>query len=142
MPTELVSLDGAIVGDQQHTSLGQVVRQGGTASTPWRFPGQYYDQETGLHYDNQRYYDPETGAYLSPHPLGLMAVPNPHTYAPNLLTINWIGSRLSSSHRLPLSAGVDGFDARLFSGGGRVAAESAASERLDWYTVEPPNPWE
>ena len=31
--------------------------------------GQYYDEETGLHYNWHRYYDPNTGRYLSPDPL-------------------------------------------------------------------------
>ena len=48
-----------------------------------RFPGQYADDETGLHYNYQRYYDPVTGGYLSPDPLGLAPAPNPHAYVPN-----------------------------------------------------------
>ena len=35
-----------------------------------RFAGQYYDAETGLHYNGHRYYDPETGRYLRPDPAG------------------------------------------------------------------------
>ena len=55
----------------------------GGASTPLRFPGQYDDTETGLHYNHHRYYDPATGRYLSPDPLGLAPAPNPHAYVPN-----------------------------------------------------------
>lgn len=36
-----------------------------------RFPGQYYDQETGLHYNMGRDYSPGTGRYIQPDPLGL-----------------------------------------------------------------------
>jgi RHS repeat-associated protein len=38
----------------------------------FRFPGQYYDQETGLHYNYHRYYDPRTGRYLTVDPSRFM----------------------------------------------------------------------
>ena len=33
---------------------------------PFRYRGYYYDEETGLYYLNSRYYDPETGRFISP----------------------------------------------------------------------------
>jgi RHS repeat-associated protein len=80
-PAELVSAGGRLAGYQQHTLWGGTVWRG--AGTPLRFPGQYADPETGLHYNNQRYYDPVTGAYLTPDPLGLAPAPNSHAYVPN-----------------------------------------------------------
>ena len=44
-------------------------------------PGQYYDAETGLHYNQQRYYDPQTGQYLRPDPLGLNGGYHTYNYA-------------------------------------------------------------
>jgi RHS repeat-associated protein len=38
---------------------------------PWRWPGQYEDEETGLYYNRFRYYDPEAGTYISQDPIGL-----------------------------------------------------------------------
>ncbi len=81
-PTELTDPDGTLAGHQQHTLWGNTAWRG-RADTPLRFPGQYADPETGLHYNQHRYYDPEVGAYLTPDPLGLAAAPNPHAYVMN-----------------------------------------------------------
>ena len=85
MPAELISADGAVAGYQQHTLWGGTLWHPSGAATPLRFPGQYHDAETGLHYNQQRYYDPVTGSYLTPDPLGLAPAPNPHAYVPNPL---------------------------------------------------------
>ncbi|HOI95809.1 MAG TPA: RHS repeat-associated core domain-containing protein, partial [Syntrophobacter fumaroxidans] len=39
-----------------------------------------YDAETGLHYNRHRYYDPKTGRYLTPDPIGLAGGINPYVY--------------------------------------------------------------
>jgi RHS repeat-associated protein len=82
-PSELIGPGGDLAGHQLHTLWGTTTWVTGGASTPLRFPGQYADPETGLHYNNHRYYDPSTGAYLTPDPLGLTPAPNPHHYVPN-----------------------------------------------------------
>ena len=46
-----------------------------------RFPGQYFDKETNLHYNYFRYYEPETGRYVSPDPIGLAGGLNIFSYA-------------------------------------------------------------
>ncbi len=45
-----------------------------------RFPGQYADAESGTHYNLMRDYDPETGRYLTPDPLGLFDGTNEYAY--------------------------------------------------------------
>jgi RHS repeat-associated protein len=82
-PSELVDQAGDLAGYQQHTLWGGTLWHPGGAATPLSFPGQYADPETGLHYNHHRYYDPATGRYLSPDPLGLAPAPNPHAYVPN-----------------------------------------------------------
>ncbi len=53
---------------------------------PLRLQGQYYDPETGLHYNRHRYFDPRIGQFISPDPLGLAAGLNPFEFASNTLT--------------------------------------------------------
>jgi RHS repeat-associated protein len=58
---------------------------------PFRYQGQYQDEETGLYYNRFRYYSPEMGSYISQDPIGLAGGEfNLYTYAhdPNL----WIDS--------------------------------------------------
>ena len=82
-PAELTAPDGTLAGCQRHTLWGTTVWDPGGAQTPLRFPGQYADPETGLHYNQHRYYDPAAGSYLTPDPLGLTPAPNPHAYVSN-----------------------------------------------------------
>jgi type VI secretion system secreted protein VgrG len=52
---------------------------------PIRFPGQYFDAESGLHYNRFRYYDPQVGRYVNQDPIGLLGGNN-YEYALNIPT--------------------------------------------------------
>ena len=53
---------------------------GNSEDCPFRYQGQYEDIETGLYYNRFRYYDHESGNYISQDPIGL-AGHNPTLYA-------------------------------------------------------------
>ncbi|MEV6697175.1 putative T7SS-secreted protein [Streptomyces sp. NPDC051453] len=83
-PTELVDEQGGIAWRTRSTLWGTTAwAADSTTYTPLRFPGQYFDPETGLHYNYFRHYDPEVARYLTTDPLGLPAAPNPATYVRN-----------------------------------------------------------
>jgi RHS repeat-associated protein len=86
-PTELVDEQGDIAWRTRSTLWGTTAwAANSTTYTPLRFPGQYYDPETGLHYNYFRHYDPEIARYCAEDPLGLAPAPNPRTYVHNPLT--------------------------------------------------------
>ena len=60
-PQVLTNDSQAVVWKATYTAFGQAAPSVQTVENPFRFPGQYYDQETGLHYNYHRYYDPMTG---------------------------------------------------------------------------------
>ncbi|MFG0225052.1 RHS repeat-associated core domain-containing protein, partial [Providencia stuartii] len=53
-----------------------------------RYAGQYFDNETGLHFNTFRFYDPQIGRFIMPDPIGLLGGINLYAYAPNPL--GWI----------------------------------------------------
>ena len=48
-----------------------------------RLPGQYFDEESGLHYNRYRYYDPHCARYISQDPIGLAGGENAYSYVAN-----------------------------------------------------------
>ncbi|WP_217877238.1 RHS repeat-associated core domain-containing protein [Pseudoalteromonas shioyasakiensis] len=55
---------------------------------PIRFQGQYFDEESGLHYNCYRYYSPKQQRFINQDPIGLVGGINHYQYAPN--PVNWV----------------------------------------------------
>ncbi len=69
-PQKITDTTGTVVWSATYDSFGKTTIGTETITNNLRFPGQYYDTETGLHYNWNRYYDPETGRYMRVDPIG------------------------------------------------------------------------
>jgi RHS repeat-associated protein len=96
-PQELTNADGRVVWAARYRAWGnvlEVVKEEALLSDeigeaqPVRFQGQYYDNETGLHYNRFRYYDPDIGRFVSIDPIGLFGGTNLYQYSPN--PVSWV----------------------------------------------------
>lgn len=143
-PMHLTDIRGAITWDADYQVWGATTSQSDTGQ-PLRFQGQYRDHETGLHYCRYRYYDPSSGHFITPDPIGLLGGSNVYRYSPN--PIAWtdpLGLALRlvqhSYHELPDYDEIAGylagmsqeqFDAmNLFEKGNAQAVRNLAAMRL------------
>ena len=81
---------------------------------PFKFQGQFFDTETGFHYNRFRYYDSDVGMFISRDPIGLLGGDNVFQYAPNpvmwidpfgLISIHDIA--LNKAKQLKISQGIN-----------------------------------
>ncbi|WP_158380805.1 RHS repeat-associated core domain-containing protein [Chitinilyticum litopenaei] len=93
-PQELLDSDGNLAWSADYKAWGEAkaaiseaAKRAGI-SNPLRFQGQYYDHETGLHYNRHRYYDPGVGRFISKDPISLQGGLNIFAYAPN--PVEWV----------------------------------------------------
>lgn len=132
-PTELVDETGQVLAER--TSLWGAGADG--SRTPLRFPGQYADPESGLNYNVLRHYDPASGEYVSPDPLGLAVGANHRHYVANPLTLAdplglsphdyryfAHGTALASAENI-MRNGLDSATAATLSRGGQYAERGA-----------------
>ena len=54
------------------------------AHQPFRLQNQYFDEETGLHYNLMRYYESEAGRFVNQNPIGLEGGENLYWFASNI----------------------------------------------------------
>jgi CRISPR-associated endonuclease Cas3-HD len=80
-PIKMTTATKASVWDAVWQPWGNVHTITGTAVLDARFPGQWFQLETGLHYNWNRSYDPSIGRYTQPDPLGFVDGPSMYGYA-------------------------------------------------------------
>ena len=88
-PRELTNTQGKIVWKAHYKTYGNVaLKDVEDVENNIRFQGQYFDEETGLHYNRHRYYDPSVGQFTTQDPIGLLGGVNGYQYAPN--PVGWV----------------------------------------------------
>ncbi|PQP34635.1 hypothetical protein C6A37_06750 [Desulfobacteraceae bacterium SEEP-SAG9] len=80
-PMMMTDTNGEVVWKADFKPFGEVDVTVEDLANNFRFAGQYYDHETGLHYNYHRYYDSKTGRYLTPDPIGVNGGMNLFLYA-------------------------------------------------------------
>ena len=89
-PQKMTAVNGTVVWSATYSSLGKAYIDTETVENNLRLPDQYFDEETGLHYNLFRYYDPITGRYLRVDPLGMLGGDtNFYAYVWND-SVNWL----------------------------------------------------
>ena len=84
-PLKMTDAAQALLWDAVFLPFGEA--QSVTTALNLRFPGQYFLIESGLHYNWHRHYDPTTGRYLQPDPLGFVDGPSVYAYASSAPTL-------------------------------------------------------
>ena len=80
-PELLTDESGTVLWKADYHPFGQISLPVSSNTANIRFPGQYFDAETGLHYNYFRDYDPYQGRYLQSDPIGLGGGINTYLYA-------------------------------------------------------------
>ncbi|WP_228147195.1 RHS repeat-associated core domain-containing protein [Acinetobacter sp. ANC 3832] len=113
-PQEMSDHSGAIIWKAQYKAWGECRAEKNKSnffenseiiSNNIRFQGQYFDEETGLHYNRYRYYSPYVGRFISKDPIGLLGGNNNYQYTQN--PIDWMDPLGLSACKLNKKVNVD-----------------------------------
>ncbi|SEF32362.1 RHS repeat-associated core domain-containing protein [Variovorax sp. NFACC28] len=122
-PQELTDHEGGVAWSAQYKAWGEAreaISEAGRRAgfrNPIRFQGQYWDEETGLHYNRYRFYDPANGRYVSRDPIGIHGGLNIYVYAPS--AISWVDPR-----------GLSGFQPKKLTSGSVFRGASGTADSL------------
>ncbi|UUJ93875.1 RHS repeat protein [Escherichia coli] len=85
LPLALISPEGETAWQGEYDEWGNLLGETSAQQLqqPYRLPGQQYDEESGLYYNRNRYYDPLQGRYITQDPIGLRGEWNLYKYPLN-----------------------------------------------------------
>ena len=90
LPQALISPEGETAWQGEYDEWGNLLGETSAQhlQQPYRLPGQQYDEESGLYYNRNRYYDPLQGRYITQDPIDIKGGWNLYSYALN--PVSWI----------------------------------------------------
>ncbi|MEX5318571.1 MULTISPECIES: colicin E3/pyocin S6 family cytotoxin [Pseudomonas] len=112
-PMELTDEDGGIAWSGRYKAWGLAEEQRSDGAkwaeirNPLRFQGQYWDVETGLHYNRHRYYDPFIGRFISKDPIDFEGSFNSYKYCP--APTHWVDPLGLTQKYIPAPSSLPGF---------------------------------
>ena len=86
IPKEMTDIHGNLLWYGEYTAWGRLKKDERVyknAHQPFRLQNQYFDEETGLHYNLMRYYEPEVGRFVNQDPILLLGGSNLYSFASN-----------------------------------------------------------
>ena len=88
IPREMTDIHGNLLWYGEYTAWGRLKKDERIykdAHQPFRLQNQYFDEETGLHYNFFRYYEPDTGRFINQDPIGLFGGDNLYSFGNQVL---------------------------------------------------------
>ena len=88
IPREMTDIHGNLLWYGEYTAWGRLKKDERVykdAHQPFRLQNQYFDEETGLHYNLMRYYEPEAGRFVNQDPIGLFGGDNLYSFGNQVL---------------------------------------------------------
>ena len=88
IPREMTDIHGNLLWYGEYTAWGRLKKDERVykdAHQPFRLQNQYFDEETGLHYNFFRYYEPDTGRFINQDPIGLFGGDNLYSFGNQVL---------------------------------------------------------
>lgn len=83
VPVKVMSENGNLVWAAEYSAFGQAIISQEDITVNMRFPGQYFDTESGQHYNYFRYFMPDIGRYSTADPIGYKGGANLYVYVLN-----------------------------------------------------------
>lgn len=129
--TTITNITGNLAASYQYDAYGNLKQSADTIGNPLQFVGAPWDATTGLVDDRARFYDPSTGAFLTPDPMG-----GSYAYAGDN-PVNRVDPSGKFNYAIEGGDGGQGCTMALYLSGGCVFQKDQPREHFSWGRCAP-----